>query len=765
MVDNLSNLINKLWSFFRVKKNLTNFIFLLILVLAIPLGIELVRREQLLRSRAVDEPIAFLEGECVSKKDGKLVAKCQDITLKLISSLGPPGTPAPSPSLSPSSTSSASPTPTVSPTPTPPADPNVALGKKAEQSSTEKEECSASSKKKSKMEAELAIDSKKDGECTEARTSKGKDEWWRVDLEGNYLISKIVIYPQTEEGGKLFASEEFPVKLQYGLKTNNWIDIETFTSTEKNLIATPSSQITARYIRILKEAKDKKKDEENGKLGLLEVEVYGKQSSASFLNLLFKTVLAQEPSPTGTPKPEKNSILGTVFMDLDKNGTKSATESGVAGVQIKISDKKDDSKVATASTDVSGKYTITKIKDKKLSKKKYIVKLEKVPITGFTSTTPDKVEIDVKGAETVNFGIFHEASASASPSPTPPASPSPTPVGNTAFFVIAEDPLSLASADKQPYTNHPLITDFELKNNKPGTKTVFVKFFGAKGEVSPVFSKSITFVAPDPTISSAKCSLSSFGSGINIELKGSGFGDSEGKMTLPDWEVPDAAITSWKEDSISATVNFPEGFVFDENVVNFLLKRKDGAEMEGSCGLAGATSLALGSKLMCRAPSQNSTQNVELIIAEDSPTVKPKKQIVSIDKNGVIQDIEVDLVKDKRYQVSVKAPKSLRRTSKPFVAEDATIQLLFNRNIGNDIHSNRLPIGDIYPLGDGDGKINALDANELYREWGQGGSSLEASPIRPADFNQDGKVNSIDWACMRYDFNQLEDPPLTGVDQ
>ena len=87
----------------KVKKNLINLLVLAILVLALPIGINLIKQQQILRSRAAAVPIT-VEGSCITNRNGKLVATCPQVTVKLVSPLG-----------GPTVSSSASPSPTPSP--------------------------------------------------------------------------------------------------------------------------------------------------------------------------------------------------------------------------------------------------------------------------------------------------------------------------------------------------------------------------------------------------------------------------------------------------------------------------------------------------------------------------------------------------------------------------------------------------------------------------------------------------------------------------
>lgn len=81
--------------FFKQKKNLINLLLLGILVLALPIGINLVRQQQILKSRAVADPIVFAGDNVEQKSDGTWVAKDPKISLELTSPLGPPASPAP----------------------------------------------------------------------------------------------------------------------------------------------------------------------------------------------------------------------------------------------------------------------------------------------------------------------------------------------------------------------------------------------------------------------------------------------------------------------------------------------------------------------------------------------------------------------------------------------------------------------------------------------------------------------------------------------
>ncbi|MBI2601143.1 hypothetical protein HYW42_04260 [Candidatus Daviesbacteria bacterium] len=65
------------------KKNLINLLLLGILVLAVPLSVDLVRRQQVFKSFALGESIELLSNKCVKTRDGKQVVVCPEISFKI----------------------------------------------------------------------------------------------------------------------------------------------------------------------------------------------------------------------------------------------------------------------------------------------------------------------------------------------------------------------------------------------------------------------------------------------------------------------------------------------------------------------------------------------------------------------------------------------------------------------------------------------------------------------------------------------------------
>ncbi|MDP3758665.1 MAG: hypothetical protein Q8Q86_03005 [Candidatus Daviesbacteria bacterium] len=77
--------------YFRQKKNLVNLLLLAILILALPLVVQTVRQQQIIKSRAASDAIIFTGADVIQKSDGTWTSKKPLVSLQLTSPLGPPG--------------------------------------------------------------------------------------------------------------------------------------------------------------------------------------------------------------------------------------------------------------------------------------------------------------------------------------------------------------------------------------------------------------------------------------------------------------------------------------------------------------------------------------------------------------------------------------------------------------------------------------------------------------------------------------------------
>lgn len=701
-------------NYFQTKGNLVNLLVLLVLVVALPVGIYLTRQQQILKSQAAIEPIVFLEGGCVQKQGTKVVATCPDVNIQLTSPLGPPA----------SSSSD--------------------LDKDKDKDKDKKDKKDKKEDKKQQKE-----EKKKDkGEKKKDKKQKKDDS----DATLNPLFQ--ILNPK-----QVYAGHEDDACIAAGdCNTNEYCDDANFDPPGRicRNLANGSHECTDTPCEsggtdFCKDSEYVFKKCDPDDCGF---EIWSCPKNGA--NKIVKT-----PSGGDCVNPSKNPVCQSQggsgscnigfqspsFSDACVNHLKSDRYCDTGTCLVESIREKDSPKFANCSdTQVLNYWCNGGVTGGKTNPDCTLKKKEGGSACGTSGSN--------NGSKNGKGDSGGNGKGGDKNKKTPPPQQ-----GNTTSFKLAETPDGLASASAQPYDQHPKIIPHTFSSSAPGIKTIFVEFISKSGQKEQR-TASIELVAPAPQVSLAKCSLASFGEGINLELTGQRFGALPGQLTLKGLANSSATITGWSDSQLSATVNLPPGAEALKNV-NFVLTRSDGASIEGACLVGEETiSLALGTKLFCRADSSFDQKGVEIVILEDTPGTKVKKEIVTVDRDGVV-DLKTRFVNGKLYRVSVKAHRSLRRSSQPFTASEGTVQLTFARNEQEDINTNALPIGDIFPTLSGDGKIDTRDALELFRQWGSPlkGAALSSS-LRPGDFNQDGKVNVIDWACMRYDFGTSDDEPL-----
>ncbi len=82
--------MGEILEYFKNKKNLVGLLILGLLILGIPLGVSLVRLQQIIKSRATADPIVFTGPNVRQKADGTWVATKPQIQLQITSPLGNP---------------------------------------------------------------------------------------------------------------------------------------------------------------------------------------------------------------------------------------------------------------------------------------------------------------------------------------------------------------------------------------------------------------------------------------------------------------------------------------------------------------------------------------------------------------------------------------------------------------------------------------------------------------------------------------------------
>ncbi len=326
------------------------------------------------------------------------------------------------------------------------------------------------------------------------------------------------------------------------------------------------------------------------------------------------------------------------------------------------------------------------------------------------------------------------------PTPTPTATPLPV---TTVAYQVTDNILGIDSAPKQPYDRDPVIFNYTFQDSTPGVKTVFVRFFSSNGKDSGILQQSILLVPPDPVIDkSISCNIDLTGQGVNFTINGHNFGTDPGTVSV---NGNNLTVNDWADTSVSADM---QGLPQNTKASLFatLTRKSDGQSVVSAPCKIGVSQVVVNLSPICRSiSSQNSgtIDNVDFEAIENKVGGQQVRQKVSIDSDGTIGGLQTVLNQGEDYKISIKAPRSLRRT------------VNVTGSSGTTVADFTLPLGDIFPLVTGDGQINALDYSELRREWG---SSSSGANDRPGDLNNDGVVNSVDYSCMRLFFGQKDDP-------
>jgi hypothetical protein len=335
-----------------------------------------------------------------------------------------------------------------------------------------------------------------------------------------------------------------------------------------------------------------------------------------------------------------------------------------------------------------------------------------------------------------NVSVTLISSACASPSPSTTASPSTL---QTVKYRTSETEAGLASAEFKPYPSHPLITSFTFNDKNPGAKQIWVEFVNNTNQ-SRVEHISVELVEEGSVVTSLDCSMDISRQNLKLTLNGARLGTSGGKITVDSKEVQ---ITSWGENQITAVTD-PEGSLESGKQFKVVLTDKDGKAFPQIVCRVDTSLISLGARLFCREPGKFDVNGVRAVIVDENGSRVNEE--VTIDTDGVIKGLKTKLQVGKPYTLSIKAPYSLRKNA-DFIAASGT-----NIITPRDDEAFILPVGDIAPVILADGKINTPDHAEIVRQW-----SVLGTSTKTADFNRDTKVNSIDWACMRFDFNKEDE--------
>lgn len=354
------------------------------------------------------------------------------------------------------------------------------------------------------------------------------------------------------------------------------------------------------------------------------------------------------------------------------------------------------------------------------------------------------------------------------PTGTISPSPTPTPVIHTTEYRCSDVEFSKndtgsSSPPWQDYKNpdfsgEPIKFSYTFTNNVVigNDLTLFCQFKTDTGTTSQVYRNHIKYIGGDPKITSASCSYDPTGTGTQVTIRGINLGNhdqqGQGKIILAD---KDATVSYWAKDveasgSAEATSSSQLNYKVVAKIKDKLpdgkypiaLTNDDGRTADGYCSI-GTTTIDFTLKTTCGAIFQDLSQdNVSADVTEKVDKAKPLvKKKIKIDKEGKSEDFAPSVEIGKDYVLTLKGPKSVSRKTE-FTAEEGTT------NLGDII----LSVGDIYPVSVPDNKINAFDKSEMGREW-----SLVTDVERPADLNNDKRVNSVDYSCFLNNYNRSGD--------
>ncbi len=376
-------------------------------------------------------------------------------------------------------------------------------------------------------------------------------------------------------------------------------------------------------------------------------------------------------------------------------------------------------------------------------------------------------------------------------SPTPAGSPSPTseptedpqtpsapPSPGVYAYRLSESEADLEKAEWKPFGLNPnsnsatdsakiAVTNFKLSDETPGAKQIWAEFRDLTGKT---IKDHITFslAEKDPEITSLNCTYDLARQNVKIAVSGKRFGQIQGNvvagtnLTANDAKTTNSGndILNWSPEEMTFLFKSGNSILESGQSLKVGLIREDDARSTLEYCLVDQSSISLGARVFCREPGKFDLDNVKVSIFYNPDDSKSNQKLskvdetVTISKDGFVQGLKTKLQSGKNYAISIQAPNSLRRNA-DFTASDGTT--IINSEDGG---SFILPIGDIAPVTGLDGQINSLDRSEIARQWRILGENAKKTT---GDFNRDGKVNSIDWACMRYDFNSEDDPLPTAV--
>lgn len=781
----------------KSKKHRLNLILLLVLTVALPIGINLVKQQQNLRSNALAVPIEVIKGDCTDTRKGKLVLTCNQFALKLISPLGgvfeseivpsqepspsfipsssPKNTPTPNSSAQTSPSPAKSPSPSPSPSPTGPRTVNVRSFNSSLQSAIASLAQTGGAiylpagtytvPSKTKVPSNITIFGDGIGR-TIIRPAAGVNSHLLYTYSEGAPITNVVIRDLTVQGPGASSRNSQSEECCHGIKFENTTNSYIINVESKNngmdgiyLGFIPKEGTTNQLMGVSNIRVTGCKSTGNGRNGLSltqgtnnlidNCEFASNEQNGAVLSLKrssysgflmtgnrFISNYSHDNADTGFGVggcKQNQNVSNNVWCTNRASGNDKSmpNESNCAGQNdVYVNNSPEIDKEDMGPGTVAGPQYASRCGSLPglPSRPSIPVALNQIYLTS---------QVLAESTQSTNINI-------PSPSPTPSPTSNPSSAQKTTLYLkVAESERELNTARRIKYSSEPLIVNFNLQDQAPGLKQIWVEFENDKGTKFRSHL-DIVLVDKDPQIDQIACKFDLTGQNLNVEIRGKRLGELGNGSSIVA-KNNKLRVLGWSGGVINAVSTDELG---DKNSsVSVKVIRDDERESnEVSCQV-GVTQIALGAKLFCREKGELSQSNVLFTFFDEKGN--KTQEVGDIAEDGSIKGLKTKFEDGKNYTISLKAPATLRKNAL-FTASDGT-------QVAKDASGEELelPIGDIFPTGSGDGVINAQDAVELNKNWQK---QVASGSAELGDFNTDGLINAFDWSCMRQGFGKTDDP-------
>ncbi len=740
--------MNEFREFFTDKKNIATLTTLLLMVVILPLGIALIRSQQIFFSKASGEHIQVGTGKCVTEKDGKKVLTCNEIPLLLNAPFDPNATPEPSVAVT-ASPAAFNPSNMMS---------KISTAVVPEARGYDKHICSGDTTPGVGGLIDIVVNGCGEAlnydaiyhSCVSSATiqykppvwNASKHEWETIKQDGT-VISQAKMIEKSQNDGR------FPIALS---STDNppWINCEVYFEYSGRNDCNVTPQKNAAGQPMGREGTEL----DSGQTFTMDVAKTSNPASGDpdcKQQVQVELKAAATPTPTPTPTPTATPAV-TASPTSSPTGT-SSPAACVAGTfsSAQLETPNGCGSIISQPTVGNSSGVITyKAPDitSDLSCNLKVVTGNNGDCT-LNAGSVGTASNPLKPNETMNINFVNSCSDNTAGCQLPiiisGALAIPT---DKAAYKLAESENALNAANERGFTTQAFPATYILKDTKPGLKQIWVEFNNKQTGTKTKDFLNIELVESKPLIKTATCDIDISKTAVNFDLTGLRFGTEKGTASSNGSELD---ISSWSSTNVKGTLKNASLADGDQSY-KMKVTRKDGdASEEVECKL-GVAQISLGTQLICRGEGKMDLSNVTVTIVDELG--KKVEETGSINKDGIITGLKTKFEIGKNYSVSIKASKILRRTITFKAAQGTTV---ITKDDGTKL---QLPVGDIYPgSSGGDGVINALDQSELMRQW----RIVDAlSTSLSGDFNDDKRVNAFDWSCMRQSFGSSnEDSPTS----